>query len=48
VNATSRILQMVRAADFKGLSEVEVFSTKYWAMNQEQFLQKVIQSTANL
>ncbi len=48
VNATSRILQMVRAAGFKGLSEVEVFSTKYWAMNQEQFLQKVIQSTANL
>jgi len=48
VNATPRILEMVRSAGFTGLAEVEIFSRKYWAMNQHQFLQKILTSTKDL
>lgn len=48
VNATPRILKLVRDAGFTGLSEVEIFSRKYWAMNQHDFLQKIITSTQDL
>ena len=48
VNATPRILEMVRKAGFTGLTEVEIFSRKYWAMNQHHFLQKILTSTKNL
>ncbi len=48
VNATPRILEMVRATGFNGLSEVEVFSTKYWDLDQHDFLKQVIDSTADL
>jgi sugar phosphate isomerase/epimerase len=45
VNATPRILKMIRATHFTGLSEVEIFSRKYWAMNQHDFLKKILEST---
>lgn len=48
VNATPRILELVRSAGFNGLAEVEIFSRKYWAMNQHQFLQKILTSTQDL
>ena len=48
VNATPRILNMVRESGFTGLSEVEVFSTKYWKLDQHDFLKQVIDSTADL
>jgi len=48
VNATPRILQMVRSTGFNGPTEVEIFSRKYWAMNQHEFLQKILTSTKDL
>jgi sugar phosphate isomerase/epimerase len=45
VNATPRILNMIRKTGFTGLTEVEIFSRKYWAMNQHDFLQKILEST---
>lgn len=48
VNATPRILEMIRKTGFTGLTEVEIFSRKYWAMNQHDFLQKILTSTQNL
>lgn len=48
VNATPRILQMVRSTGFTGLTEVEIFSRKYWAMNQHDFLKKILTSTQDL
>ncbi|MFK7849697.1 MAG: sugar phosphate isomerase/epimerase family protein [Akkermansiaceae bacterium] len=48
VNATPRILEIVRASGFTGLAEVEIFSRKYWSMNQHEFLKNIIQSTKNL
>ena len=48
VNATPRILKIVSDAGFTGLTEVEIFSRKYWAMNQHDFLQKILTSTQNL
>ena len=48
VNATPRILKMVRNSGFTGLTEVEIFSRKYWAMNQHDFLQKILTSTKTL
>jgi sugar phosphate isomerase/epimerase len=48
VNATPRILKMIRETGFTGLTEVEIFSRKYWAMNQHDFLQKIITSTQDL
>jgi sugar phosphate isomerase/epimerase len=48
VNATPRILEMIRKTSFAGLTEVEIFSRKYWAMNQHEFLQKILTSTQNL
>ncbi|WP_035604046.1 sugar phosphate isomerase/epimerase family protein [Haloferula sp. BvORR071] len=48
VNASARIAKMVKAAGFNGLTEVEIFSRKYWAENQHQFLDKIIASCADL
>lgn len=48
VNATPRILRLVRDAGFTGLTEVEIFSRKYWAMNQHDFLKKILTSTQDL
>ena len=45
VNATPRILALIRNAGFTGLTEVEIFSRKYWAMNQHDFLQKILETT---
>jgi sugar phosphate isomerase/epimerase len=44
VNASARIAKMVQAAGFDGLTEVEIFSRKYWAENQHDFLEKIIAS----
>lgn len=48
VNATPRILEIIRQTGFTGLTEVEIFSRKYWAMNQHDFLQKILTSTQDL
>lgn len=48
VNASPRILAMIRATTFTGLTEVEIFSRKYWSMNQHEFLQKILTSTQDL
>ena len=48
VNATPRILEIVRKTGFSGLTEVEIFSRKYWAMNQHEFLKKILESTKSL
>ncbi len=48
VNATPRILAMILKTNFTGLTEVEIFSRKYWAMNQHDFLQKILTSTKDL
>ena len=48
VNATPRILNMIRNTGFTGLTEVEIFSRKYWAMNQHDFLTNIINSTKDL
>lgn len=48
VNATPRILRLVRESGFTGLTEVEIFSRKYWAMNQHDFLQKILTSTQDI
>ena len=48
VNATPRILEMIRKTHFNGLTEIEIFSRKYWAMNQHDFLQKILTSTQDL
>jgi sugar phosphate isomerase/epimerase len=48
VNATPRILEMIRKTGFTGLTEVEIFSRKYWSINQHEFLQKILASTIDL
>ncbi len=48
VNASARIAKMVHAAGFGGLTEVEIFSRKYWSENQHEFLEKIIASCASL
>lgn len=48
VNATPRILNLIRATGFKGLTEVEIFSRRYWAMNQHDFLRNILNATENL
>lgn len=39
-----QIRAWIEAAGFKGFNEVEVFSTRLWAMNQDEYLQKIIQA----
>lgn len=39
-----KITQWMQAAGFNGFNEVEIFSNKYWAMNQDEFLNKIIES----
>ena len=38
------IRSWVEAAGFDGFNEVEIFSNAYWAMNQDEFLQKIIEA----
>jgi sugar phosphate isomerase/epimerase len=44
----ARVNDVVKAAGFSGLTEVEIFSRKYWAENQHQFLDKIKASCASL
>jgi len=37
-----RIRTSVERADFAGFNEVEVFSTEYWAMDQNEYLEKIV------
>jgi sugar phosphate isomerase/epimerase len=39
-----RIRSWVEAAGFKGFNEVEVFSNRLWAMNQDEYLQNIIRA----
>jgi sugar phosphate isomerase/epimerase len=36
------IIDFVKAAGFKGYNEVEIFSDQYWAEDQDQFLDKIV------
>ena len=39
-----KIRSWVEAAGFKGLNEVEIFSTAYWKEDQSEFLNKIIKA----
>lgn len=43
-----KISKWVASAGFKGHHEVEIFSNRYWAMDQQQFLKKIIRAYQNL
>jgi sugar phosphate isomerase/epimerase len=34
----------VEAAGFKGFNEVEVFSTRLWALDQDEYLKRIVQA----
>lgn len=44
----ARVNDLVKAAGFTGLTEVEIFSRKYWTENQHQFLDKIKAACAPL
>lgn len=48
VDASARISKIVHSAGFGGLTEVEIFSRKYWSENQHEFLDKIVTSCASL
>ena len=37
----------VEEAGFDGYNEVEIFSDRYWAMDQEQFLERIVEAYTN-
>jgi len=39
-----KIKQWADGAGFQGMTEVEIFSTRYWAMNQQEYLQKIAEA----
>ena len=39
-----QIRAWVEAAGFKGFNEVEIFSTRLWAMNQDEYLQNIVRA----
>ncbi len=40
----SRIKKWVNQAGFDGFNEVEIFSSAYWAMDQDEYLQKIVEA----
>ncbi len=44
----AQIRRWVRAAGFSGYEEVEIFSNRYWAMDQDEFLVKIKHAFLNL
>ncbi|MDP1581680.1 MAG: sugar phosphate isomerase/epimerase family protein [Candidatus Didemnitutus sp.] len=42
-----QIRSWVEAAGFNGFHEVEVFSTRLWAMDQDEYLQQIVQAYRN-
>jgi sugar phosphate isomerase/epimerase len=42
-----QIRTWVEATGFKGFNEVEVFSTRLWAMNQDEYLAKIVEAYRN-
>ena len=42
-----QIRHWMEASGFKGYNEVEVFSDTYWAMDQKEYLQKIINAYLN-
>ena len=38
------ISRQVKEAGFNGFTEVEIFSNHYWSMDQEIFLQKIVEA----
>ena len=41
---TAEIRGWVEATGFRGYNEVEIFSTRYWAMDQGEFLKQILQA----
>jgi len=37
-----KIRGWIEAAGFTGFNEVEVFSTEYWAMDQHEYLDRIV------
>lgn len=48
IGACGRVAALVRAAGFDGITEVEIFSRRYWSENQHLFLDKIAASCAAL
>lgn len=44
----AQISKWVHDAGFKGFEEVEIFSNRYWSMDQDEFLAKIIESYKDL
>jgi len=48
IGTCARVADLVAAAGFAGMTEVEIFSRRYWSENQHQFLGKIVASCAAL
>ncbi|NND04992.1 MAG: sugar phosphate isomerase/epimerase [Saprospiraceae bacterium] len=44
----AQISEWVSATGFTGMHEVEIFSNRYWSMNQDEFLSKIVHSYKEL
>ena len=44
----AQIRRWVRAAGFSGYEEVEIFSNRYWAMDQDEYLAKIIEAAVRM
>lgn len=44
----SKISQWIASTGFNGYHEVEIFSNRYWTMDQQQFLRKIIKAYQDL
>ena len=40
----SGIRRWVRDTGFSGYDEVEIFSNKYWAMDQDEYLKRIVEA----
>ena len=40
----SKIRNWVRESGFSGYEEVEIFSNKYWAMDQDEYLGRIVEA----
>jgi sugar phosphate isomerase/epimerase len=41
---TKKIRSLVEKAGFNGFNEVEIFSNRYWAQDQDEFLKRIKKS----
>lgn len=48
IGACPRVARLVRAAGFDGMTEVEIFSRRYWSGNQHTYLDRIAAACAEL